>query len=297
MRIKSLVGGLMAALVITSVTPAASLAGVPKYVLLEAARPAPDGRQVHVMVGQEEIKSAIDVSRGGAVVVGGLLGALIDIQIQAERAKKAEAAILPLRAAMTGFDADTLAQAAARSAVDRFEWFHPVGEMSFGRDMSSPGLMAALDASRTPQMAFVSFVYEIAPDFKSMRVNMVVSLANRDAPPKKSPAWRLGGGLVYAANVTSVIALNGAGDDINANARMWAENDAAKAREALTMAFADVAEMAPRAFLLTQAEAKAMMRKPHKSLALDGFVGREQERPAPGERLLFNGGFIHFRSI
>jgi len=148
MRIKSLVGGLLAALITVSAAATPALAGIPKYILVEASRPVADSRAVHVLVGQEELKANINPSMVGVATGGGLLGALIDIQIQADRAKKAEAAIVPLRAAMTGFDADALAQASAKAAVEKLSWFQP-GEMSFGRDVSQPGRIAVLDASRS----------------------------------------------------------------------------------------------------------------------------------------------------
>lgn len=296
MRIKSFAAGLMAATIAVSGVATPVLAGVPKYILQEAYRPVADSRAVHVLVGQEELKSNINPSMVGTATGGGLLGALIDIQIQADRAKKAEAAIGPLRTVMTGFDADALAQASAEAAVRKLDWFRP-GAMSFGRDVSQPGRIAVLDGAQSSQVAFIEYIYDLSPDFKSIRVMMVVTFANRQAPDKKSPAWRLGAGLVYAQSVTSVVELRDGTSDMNENVALWAANDGARAKEALTRAFADVAEMAPRAFVLTQAEAKAMQSgKAHKMKTYAGFMGREQTTDT-NDVLLFNGGYIHITKI
>jgi len=146
-------------------------------------------------------------------------------------------------------------------------------------------------------VAFIEYVYDLSPDFKSIRVMMIVSFANKQTPEKKSPAWRLGAGLVYAQAVTSVVELRDATDDINANVALWAVDGGARAKEALTRGFADVAEMAPRAFLLTQDEAKAMNNnKAHKMKTYSGFMGHEQTADT-NDVLLFNGGFIHITKL
>lgn len=293
MRSRILLAGLMAVLVATPAAP--SMAGVPKYVLVETARPVADTRTVHVLVGQEELKSDINPSQVVVATGGGLLGALIDAGINAERAKKAEAAIQPLRAAMTGFDVDELAQASAKAAVEKLPWFQP-GQMSFGRDVSQPGRIAVLDASQTAQVAFIEYVYDISPDFKGIRVSMTIQLANRVAPPKKSPAWRLGSGLVYSQTVTSVVELSNAAGDVDGNVAIWSADGAAKAKAALALAFQNVAVLAPRAFELTQAEVKRLNSKPFKTKTVSSFFGREIEAD-DSHILLFNGGFIHIQKI
>lgn len=289
---KALLSGLAAALMVVSM-PAS--AGTPKNILLETARPVPDAREVHVYVGQEEIAAEINPSQVSMVTGGGLLGALIDIQIQAERAKKAEAAIQPIRTALQGFDVDALAEASARSAIEKMPWFQP-GEMTFSRDTSASGRIAVLDAARTSQVALITFVYDVSPDFSAIRVLMAVEFAPRDTPQGKSATWRLTNGIVYRQSVTSVVQLVRPATDINYNAGVWAENGGARARRALTLAFAKVAELAPRATLITQADAKAMNSKPHKAVVVAGFAGRQQDSD-DGGTLLFNGGYVHIQTL
>ena len=94
-----------------------------KFILPEAARTVDGGRDVQVLIAQDEIKSTIVASSVSAVTGGGLLAALIDAKVNNDRARKAEATIQPLRQALIGFDADTLALDGAKSAMTKLPWF------------------------------------------------------------------------------------------------------------------------------------------------------------------------------
>ena len=77
----------------------------PPEVVAEGARSVPGGRTIQVIVAQAEIQSNINRSRIAQAAGGGMLMALIDASVEQSRAKKAEAAITPLREALAGFDA------------------------------------------------------------------------------------------------------------------------------------------------------------------------------------------------
>ena len=89
MKFSTLVSGLVAAAVSLCAVSPSLAASDPKYILPEAARAAPDGRSLVVLVGQEELKSNINPSTVVVATGGGLIGALIDAKINADRAARA----------------------------------------------------------------------------------------------------------------------------------------------------------------------------------------------------------------
>jgi hypothetical protein len=228
---------------------------------------------------------------------GGLLGAIIDAKINADRAKKAEELIQPLRAALTGFDADALAIESAKAAVGRLAWLKASGEPAFGRDISLVGKSGVLDASPAGQVLFLDYGYDTSADFASIRVQVTVSLANKTVETGKKPETRLyPNKLAYLATVTAVVSLPNPAAEKEANVARWSADNGKLAREALTTAFRDASLLVPRALELQEADAKAMKVKDHKMEATAGFSGRVQE-DGPDGKLLFNDNFVRVRTL
>ncbi len=204
-------------------TVSGALAGTPKFVA-ENARTVPGGRAVEVVLSQAELKSNINsanivVVNGG--LAGALIGAMVESGIEADRAKKAEAAITPLRDQMVDFNADDLAVATTKNGLATIDWL-PAGDIKFSKDASPVGKSTFLDAAGTPQTAFFTYSYDLTPDFSSLRVVVSLQFASKTQPEDTTrPEARLSNDyLTYAETITSIVTLPAPGKDINANAQL-----------------------------------------------------------------------------
>lgn len=280
--------------VLLSVDPAS--AADRKNILPEAGRQVDGGRSVQVLVAQEEIKSDINKSNLAVAAGGGLLMALIDAGVEAERAKKAEAAILPLRTALQGYDVDALAQETTQSVADQTTWLQPAAT-SFSRDSSVLAKSGVLDNSASSQVAFFEYAYDTSPDFSSLRVAVNIQFANKANLEGKKPEARLQPKqLAYAQTITSVVSLPSPQGDADANVARWSADDGKLARKAIATGFDQLRILTPRALALADADAKSMSSRDKKNVVLGGFGGRLQEETPTGS-LLFNGALVHVQTL
>jgi hypothetical protein len=285
------------ALVAASIGSAA-IAAAPMSVIGEHSRSVTGGRALQVMVAQSEIKADINPSNIAVAMGGGLLGGLLSAAQNASRTKKAEAAIEPLRVALTGFDADSLAVETTKAGLANVAWMQPV-EPSFAKDSSLLGKSSVLDSNAAAQVAFIEYSYDVSPDFSSIRVVAKVEFANKLVPPTSAakPESRLfPKNLIYAQTITSVVLLPTPAADIDANAAIWSENGGKAARAALTQAFLQIQQLLPRALALSADDIKVMTAKDKKKGTAGGFAGRIQETTSSAT-LLWSGGFIHVQTL
>jgi hypothetical protein len=271
------------------------------------ATPAPQNAQdrrigqdysVQVLVPQSEIKSDINPSNIAVATGGGLLAGLVQAAVNAERTKKAEALIEPIRASLMGFDADALALDATKAAFSQAVWKQPAA-VTFSKDSSLLGKSTMLDGNTAPQMAFVEYGYDLSPDFASVRVRATLHVANKEVPARlqKKPEDRLSSkNLAYSQTSTSVVSLRNATKDHAANAALWSADGGKATREALRLAFTDLQTLLPRSLALTPADMKAMKGKDKPKRIASGFTGRLQEK-TPSSSLLWADGFIHVQTL
>lgn len=291
-------GGVLAAIALCLATPVvaaekpAKVEKIPRFVLAEAARAAPAGRGVNVVVGQAELGSNINPSMATVALGGGVLGVLIDAKVGNDRAKRAEASITPLRMVLIDFDADQLALDTTKATTAALPWFN--GQPAdFARDPTTFAKSTRLDAAGEPQVAFFDWAYDTTPDFSSIRVGVRVSLANKDAAGGKPESRLANKKLVYDHTVTSVVQLGNPGEGAD-NAKRWAANDGALAKKALSVAFAEVGTLIPRALTLGIEDHKRMQAAETRTIG--AYRGRLQEE-GPGGTLLFNGGLVHVQTL
>jgi hypothetical protein len=263
-------------------------------VLQESSRAVEGGRTVHVMVSQPELGAAINPSNVSGALGGGLLGAMIDSSIQSSRAGRAEVGITPIRATLFDFDADALAIDATNVAISELSWFggQPA---TFGRDSSPYAKSAALDSASTPQVAFFEYSYDVSPDFSTVRVGVLITIANKVDANVRRPEQRLQPRyLVFSQNVISAVQLPDATTP-DENSMRWAANDGALVRLALTTAFNDLSVLIPRALLFTDADLEAASAAPRN--ADRAFPGSRVIEQSESETMLFNGGLIHVQTL
>lgn len=283
-----------------SMLPMIAQAAQTPRVVAESARTVEGGRAVEITVGQAELKSNINsipivVTQGG--LAGALIGSMVQSGIESSRAKKAEAAITPVRDALIDFNADDLAVATTKTALAKIDWMQPT-TFKFSKDASQADILAFLDSTDATQAAYFTYTYDLAPDFASVRVLVHVTFANKAQPENVSePDARLKPKyLAYTGQITSVVMLPGAGTDINANAQKWAADKGKLARQGLTLAFSNAETLISRTLVLSDDDVKAMNGKDKPRQMLAGFPGRVQET-AEGHNLLWSDGFVQVDSL
>lgn len=285
-----------AALMLCAALPAQAAPKPLKYVLQEAARPVSGGRAVQVSVGQAELGSNINSTLGFAMAAGGAVGVLIEAGVGADRAQRAQLGITPIRRGLMDVDADQLAIDSTRSALAAMPWLGGQ-EPAFTRDATLFGKSDFLTAAPTSQVAFFTFVYDMAPDFSSVNVSVSIAIANREQAKKGQPFTRLlDKNLVYGQRVSSVVRLANPTTPAE-NAQRWAANDSALAKKALALAFTEVGALIPRALTLTDADVTRLDAAERRTIASLG--GKPMEEDSGGV-LLFNPlpmGLIHVQTL
>ena len=276
-------------------TGSGAIAGSRSNVVTEQTRATVGGGSVQVLVAQSEIDSDINPSQAAVVTGGGLIGGLIAAHQNAQRAKKAEKLIAPIRESMGNVDADALALETTKGALAQVEWLRSA-QIGFGKDNSPAAKSAMLDKG-APQTMFVEYSYDFTPDFSAMRVVAKMAVANKAAPAAQAkPEARLAAKhLAYARSVTSVVALsNPEGKEVNA--ARWHANGGEPARKALGLAFGELQKLLPRTLALSEADIKAMAVKTKPKENAAGFTGRVQDKNG-SSKLLWTDSFVQVQTL
>lgn len=289
--------GLCAAvLMLCAALPAQAAPKPLKYVLPEAARPVAGGRSVQVSVGQAELGSNINSTLGFAMVAGGAVGVIIEAGVGAERAQRAQLGITPVRHGLMDFDADQLAIDSTKAALAAMPWLEGQ-EPAFSRDATLFGKSDFLTAAATSQVAYFTYVYDMAPDFSSVNVSVGIAIASKAQAKKGQPYTRLlDKNLVYGQRVSSVVRLANPTTPAE-NAQRWAANDSALAKKALALAFTEAGDLIPRALVVTDADVARFNGAERRTI---GPLGGKPMEEGPGEVLLFNPlpmGLVHVQTL
>lgn len=268
----------------------AMASSTPNYVT-EAARTVDGGRAVQVVVGQGEIKSNIEpVVVAGPGLLGALIAAGVASKMEADRAKKAEETITPVRDALSGFDTDGLAISTTKTALSHVDWM-AADPVQFSKDSTTTGEGSVLDATTAGQVAFFNYSYDMTADFSSIRVTVGMQFANKAAADPDKPEVRLNK-PAYGASIITVVTLPNPDKDIVANATRWAADDGKLIKAALTQGFHGTETLIPRTLALSsEADVKALNSKDKAKQFVGGFTGRLQERDG-NHTLIWAGAFI-----
>ncbi|HYD25473.1 MAG TPA: hypothetical protein VEB68_11815 [Croceibacterium sp.] len=290
---------ILAAIVLAcSLVPPAALAADPPRALAAADREAAGGRDVRVTLAQREIETSFDVGRVAANFGGGLLDSLIIASMDNKRQvlsnsawQRAEAAALPLREALQGFDVDALALATTRSALAQATWFSP-REVTASNDGSPAALRAFIASSPADHLAFVSYRYDLSPDFTQIRVYADLSLARKPGRNREIAPF-------YEQHLASIVQLSERSYEHRDNVARWSANDGALARTALARAFAQLEQLIPYALGLSHADVNALADKKREKVFAAGLYGplvrRGQQRP--DDVLIWADGLVYVQSL
>ena len=274
-------------------------------VLAEADRAVSSPRALQVVVPQTEIETTTELGRvPSSAMGGGLLGGLI-IASTTDREKqerltqvlrdKAEAGVAPLRAELRNFDVDALALATTNAALSKTGWFRAQA-VSVSKDPSPQGASAFFHTSSAPQVAFVTYRYDLSPDFTYIRVNADIVLVRKvrengvrsAALPKP----------FYEQHISSIVQLRSRSYENSENAASWSMNDGKLAKASLIAAFNQIERLIPVALGLGEADLKQYMSKNRPKGFSAGFYGPLIQRDQAGSDglLLWSGGLVHIQS-
>jgi hypothetical protein len=266
-------------------------------VLAAADREVADGRAVLVTVPQDRIGTSFDIGRIAPNVSGGLLDALI-ISARDNRREvlsdsalqQAEATVRPLREALDGFDVDALALAATQRALAGVAWFR-LHDITIGRDESTPARRAFASSAPSDQLVFVTYSYDLSPDFTQIRVFSVVTIARRTN----------NGGLVTLMEqpLVSIAQLARRSYNHRENVAAWSANGGEPAEAALTRAFAQFEWLVPKALELRGSDIAAFADRKREKAFAAGLYGPLVERghAKPDDVLIWNDGLVFVQSV
>lgn len=307
---------LAVALVAAACIQPAAFAQTERYVPA-AQRAAEPARPLAVIIAQEELATSIQLGR---IVPneGGIIGAVTNRRpeiLAQNAAAKAHAFAAPLRAAVAGFNARDLAIAASERVLAQTPWLAGVPpQLYVGKSMAVTGenpvasrgdstvsmtfeigafaseandTVGALNWSKergrlerefaaanatAGQLAIITWRYQVSPDFTNMQVIADVAIRTPGASQR-----------VYEQQFISVVKLRRPTFVEEENVAIWAANDGALAREALTMAFARVGETLPAVLALDkQAYANAIDPKRNPRATGGNFSGPQLLRDDKG---------------
>lgn len=285
--------------------PAPAIADPNDYVAVEARQVEP-ARPVAVIVPQPRIATSIELGRimfPGAG--GGLIGTLIidgqnsiPERLAESALERAETRIVPLVEALDGFDAGTLANAATQAVLTSTEWLGavppelltetPEGAAAdgvifsttrnvglFGYD-SNPTEAAAAWAARTSdlqtrfneahadagEVAQFLWRYQMSPDFTQVQVIADVSLFRQGADS-----------AFYTQQLISSVRLRRPSFVEEENVAIWAANDGALARVALSSAFRRAGQVLPHILALDETGFEEATDRDRESVTAAGYHG------------------------
>jgi hypothetical protein len=219
-------------------------------------RAANEARPVAALTGQTELATSIELGRvlGPAGGNGGVLGVLIILamdrtteRLTAAANARADGQIAPLRAALSGFDANALALEATRAGFAGQPWFNAgPAELRVSdpqaEDAPPPQRLFALDHPQASQLGLVSWRYQMSPDFSQVQVIASVEIVDG---ARQTPRYR--------QQLISIVKLDRPSFVPEENVARWSANGGAPARRALEMAFARASQTIPRILELDQA--------------------------------------------
>ena len=240
MRFQTLSAMALAAMVLTAcATP------VPEHVALDpAARASIASTEVVAPVRQSEIYVFVPVTTAGAGA--GLIGALIDVSVDAHRTQTATDSVKPLRDAVVDYSFDQKLASDLQQTVGKVNWLKVDG-VRVMKDVAPDNMGAAILGSKSSAVLLVAADYQLSNDGSTLTVTMVADMyANSADLAKFKPTktanekvWHPGN-AIYRAKFVQTEVTPGTGHDRDANIALWAADGGKPLRGALDKAVDDL---------------------------------------------------------
>jgi hypothetical protein len=243
------------------------------------------GRGLIVTVAQSEIGAGIQPSTISAATGGGLLVALVDAGINNARAKTAEAAIVPVRDALTDFYFEQRAMAASEALAERAPWLG-VTQTQLNKDPSNAAFSKALDAAPNPQQLTTTYDYLLDNNFRMAKLGVTVALLRKSLPKNGKAGDRaLLSNAVFARTFVFVVPLRNPTEEMHQNAALWAKDGGKPIEESLNKALQKAVVVMQKAFEHSEAQEQKVKAGKVERL-YGGYVGRVIETDADGTLVL-----------
>jgi hypothetical protein len=243
------------------------------------------GRGQIVTVAQSEIGAGIQPSTISAATGGGLLIALVDAGINNARAKTAEAAIVPVRDALTDFYFEQRAMAASEALAERTPWLG-VTRTELNKDPSNASFSKALDASPNPQTLTTTYSYLLDQNFRVAKLSVTVALIKKALPKNGKPEHRaLLANAVFARTFVFVVPLRNPTEEMDQNAVLWAKDGGKPIEESLNKALQKALVVIQKALEQSEAQEKKVQAGKVERL-YGGYAGKVIETDADGTLVL-----------
>jgi len=178
---------------------------------------------------------------------GGILGAIIEVSINASRATAAEAAIVPVRDQLLNFNAEEHLQGAVKRLVMPISWVGN-GSLALSKIVTVAEYDKRLTASEKNAVLILTVAYSLSPDFKNVKVYCTANLfPNTDELRKMQfDLYRSNSTInqadaiktsmfnaLYHNTLTYSKPLDVTVTDLNGAAAAWAANNGSKVNAAL----------------------------------------------------------------
>lgn len=276
---------------------AAQKAGSLPTAIVESDRRANGGRAVLVEIPQTRIETSVDIGRTAIPPSGGILDTIIISSMNDTRKvltrsqqDRMEIVVGPLRAALKDFDFDSSALAATKTALANVPWFEPQ-TVVLGKVTAPADRQAFIDSASTSQFAFITYRYDLSPDFTQIRLIADVSLAKRTGVKGKTTVTPF-----YRQRISSIAELRKRSYEPAENAAMWSAHDGELAKASLIAGFARLEYLIPYALGLSADNVKRLTAKDHESGFAAGLYGplveRRQERV-----LIWSNGLVEVQPV
>lgn len=269
-------------------------------VLAPSDRSPVGGREALVVVQQGEIRGDIVQSHVGQAAAAGaaavpFLGVLLaaaagaaggaaDATVDQHRTKLAETAATPIRNGLEGYDFDRRALDSTRVTLLEMGWLG-VSHTSFSKVLTDASLGGFLDESPAPEGLVAVYDYALTPDFSALRVGAAVTIYSKTPPAGDPVTARL---ELQNARYHQVFRcdypLASADKSMDDNARLWAANHAAAARQALDLGLKCLSGLMQRGLEETPAQASALSRGAQ--ITAGGETGKLIDKSNAGTLLL-----------
>jgi hypothetical protein len=195
--------------------------------------------------------------------------------------------IAPLRLSLKGFDVDALALAATRDGLAAPGWFQPL-EPVLNKAASIQSRTEFAKSAAGPQTAFVTWSYDLSPDFTQVRVFAdLLILSNTAAGPRP----------LYRHPLASMVQLRKRSFEPAENAAVWNANEGALAKTALGSAVARIGKLIPQALATSAADLKRFADKNAEKAYAAGHNGTLIERRADGGMTIWIKGLVAIEQV
>lgn len=273
----------------------AEKAGSVPVVVAPSDRVVAGGRAILVTLEQTSIATSIDLGRiapnnGGGGIIGNEIVRSMDdraaIMTEAEL-EKAEVTVRPLRAALGGFDVDAIAYATAKTALATPDWID-ARDIVASKARAGGGRAEFLATTSTAQIVFITYRYDLSPDFTQIRVDADVRIDRRGAI-----------GPLYRQHLLSIVQLGTRSYEPRENVTRWSADHGALARKALSAAFARLETLIPFALERQAADIAVWTGKKQEQAFAAGYYGAVVARNSvvPGDMLLWNKQLIAVQTL